>query len=371
MRNDLRIITERSIKLLGVLCIFIFMFNALFELEVEAGEQTATEVVEDIKVGWNLGNSLNCFSDKENTGFDITSYETIWKNPKTTREMIHTVKKAGFNAIRIPVTYYNHIDANGVIDTFWLARLAEVVQYGLDEGMYVIINIHHDTGYGFNKPIQATPANAEIYLNYIENIWTQVALYFKDYDSRLIFEGMNETLDMTAQNPWYGNGNSWEAMNQLNQTFVNVVRASGGNNSSRNLIVNTYGAQTTFGPVKYFKVPKDSVVNHLIIGVHTFATKQSEINSITWNLFDQFVSKGYPVIISEFGTPCKMKLSERITSAINFINYGSMYGIKCFWWDDGGDYKLLDRSTNKWQYLALVNGMITAADIAEENLSRK
>lgn len=346
------------------------MFNELYIFEVKASEQTAAEVVSDIRVGWNLGNSLNCFSNKEDTESDIAKYETMWRNPRATREMIHTVKKVGFNAIRIPVTYYNHIDKNGIIDARWLARVAEVVQYCLDEDMYVIINIHHDTGKGDTKPIQANVANLEKYKKYVENIWTQVASYFKEYDYRLMFESMNETLDMTAQNPWYGNENSWTAMNQLNQVFVDVVRASGGNNLNRNLIVNTYGAQTTSGPIKYFEMPNDLVPNHLIIGVHTFASKQSDISNYSWSLFSQFVSKGYPVIISEFGTSYKEKLSERITSAINVVNYGNMYGIKCFWWDDGGDYKLLDRNTNKWQYLALVNGMMTAVDVAEKKISK-
>ena len=352
---------KRIISVVLILCFCICTLGNYSVAKADEG-QTAAEVVADISVGWSLGNSLACCDAttvKDNKG--TTYYETLWGNPVTTQEMIHMVKVAGFNAIRVPITYYNHIDEQGIIDPAWLGRIAEVVQYGLNENMYVIINIHHDTGKGTNKYIQSNLANIEIYKNNLTSIWAQVALYFKDYDSRLIFESMNETLDMQAQNPWYGNDSSWQAMNVLNQSFVDVVRATGGKNSTRNLIVNTYGAQTTSGPLNSFRVPSDTVSNHLIVGVHTYVTSEKDIRSLMGTLNSKFISQGYPVIVGEFGTPYWSDIKYRIASAIHFINYGNMYGIKSFWWDDGGNYKLLDRKSMSWRYPQIVNGMMQAA----------
>lgn len=352
--------------MLCIICVCVFWANTSWGIQVNANDLKASELVEEIRVGWNLGNTLDCHGKLSVYGKSAEYYETLWGNPKTTQEMIQKVKEAGFNAIRIPVTYMNHIDEVGTVDKKWLARVEEIVQYGLSEDMYVIINLHHDTGYGVNKFVQANLSNIEMYKNYVEAIWGQIASYFKGYDNRLLFESMNETLDMTAPNPWYGNENSWEAMNQLNQAFVSVVRATGGNNVNRNLIVNTYGAQTTYGPVKHFKMPEDSVSNHLIVGVHSFVPNQKEIKNFMWEMFDKFVKNGYPVLVTEFGTDYKRDINQRTASAIHFINYGHMYGIKCFWWDDGGDFKLLNRKTNEWKYPLIVDGMMLAVEEAED-----
>lgn len=354
-----------------IICVCIIVCFSGFKAEAAEDGLTATEAVADINVGWSLGNSLNthdnhtAINNNKIENNSVYYYETLWWNPQTTQEMINTVRDAGFNTLRIPVTYYNHIDKNGVIDKEWLDRVAQVVQYGLNADMYVIINIHHDTGQGNNKYIQANLNNIDVYQAYVESIWGQVARHFKDYDTRLIFEGMNETLDMSAQNPWYGNKNSWEAMNILNQSFVDVVRKSGGKNTKRNLIINTYGAQTTNGPLEYFRLPKDSVNNHLIVGVHTYISGEKDIKGFMGTLNYYFVKKGIPVIVGEFGTPYWTNINIRIASAIHFMNYGNMYGIKCIWWDDGGNYKLLNRKNNTWQYPDIVERMMYAIEIAK------
>lgn len=343
----------------------------LFDFESRAAKDslTATEMVEDMTVGWSLGNTLDshdshtALNNNKITVNNSNYYETLWWNPKTTQEMIDTVKQKGFNTLRIPVTYYNHIDSNGIIDKEWLDRVAQVVNYGLNSDMYVIINMHHDTGKGQEKYVQANMTNIEFHQAYIITVWGQIAEYFKDYDNRLVFEGLNETLDMTAQNPWYGNANSWEAMNMLNQCFVSTVRETGGKNAARNLIVNTYGAQTTSGPLKNFKIPDDSVENHLIVGVHTYVSSEKDIKSVMSNMHSLFVSKGYPVIIGEFGTSYGPNMHVRAASAINFINYGKLYGIKCIWWDDGGNYKLLNRKSNTWAYPLIVDNMMYAVGV--------
>lgn len=355
---------KNFIKLMALICVCVVFTTSTFVTEAKDSNLTADKVVKDIRVGWNLGNTLdNCDNNLMVNG-NSYRYETLKGNPLTTKEMIMKVKAAGFNAIRIPVTYYNHIDESGVIDKTWLARIEQIVQYGLNADMYVIINIHHDTGKGVEKAIQANYQNIAMYQAYVETIWRQVATYFKDYDNRLIFEGMNETLDMSAQNPWYGNESSWKAMNMLNQTFVNTVRTSGGNNNNRVLVVNTYGAQTTYGPVNYFEMPDDTVANRLIVGVHTYVSSEKDIKNFMGELNSKFVSKGYPVIVGEFATAYWDEINFRTGSAIHFMNYGNMYGIKCFWWDDGGNYRLLNRKTNGWYYPQIVEGMMYAIEVA-------
>lgn len=323
-------------------------------------DNSAHQIVDEITFGWNLGNTLDASNASMKGNISISKelyYETLWGNPYTTKQMIDTVKAAGCNAIRIPVTYYNHLDEQGRIDSAWLQRIGEVVQYCLEDNLYVIINIHHDTGNGKNKIIQANLENIEQNKLFALALWWQIAEYFKNYDNRLLFESFNETLDMAAENPWYGNQSSWQAMNILNQTFVDTVRMTGGNNATRNLIVNTYGAQTTYGPMNSFVLPRDTVQDHLIVEIHYFGSSESGIKGAMGSANKYLVQKGYPVIVGEFGTTRKSDIAYRVNSVYTYMNYAKSYGIKCFWWDDGGDYRLLNRKNCTWYYPQIIEAM--------------
>lgn len=141
--------------------------------------------------------------------------------------MIHAVKEAGFQTVRVPVTYTDHIDENGEIREEWLERVKEIVDYVLDEDMYCVINVHHDTGN--NGKITADPAALEENQKRVRDRWTQIATYFQDYGQKLVFEGLNELLDQN--NNWECQGEEYaETANQLNQTFVDTVRSCRGNN---------------------------------------------------------------------------------------------------------------------------------------------
>ena len=345
-----------------VLCIVLVLCQSM-QVSARPTTKTASEVVKEITVGWNLGNSFACCNSRmQNSNISkVTYYETLWGNPVTTKQMIDKVKATGFNAVRIPVTYYNHIDEQGKIEATWLNRIAEVVDYCLDNDMYVIINMHHDTGYGKNKIMQANPNQLEAYKNYTKIVWHQVAAYFKNHDDRLMFEGFNELLDMSAQNPWYGNDKSWETMNILNQTFVDIVRYTGGKNATRNLIVSTYGAQTTYGPLSSFRMPEDTVENHLMVEVHYYGSDVKAVRGAMSEVNKYLVQKGYPVILGEFGTNRSCSMQYRVTSAANYITEAKQYGMKCFWWDDGGDYGLLNRKNCTWKYPDIVAAMMKAA----------
>ena len=187
-----------------------------------AADKTAVQMVEDMGLGWNLGNAL----DSTNTWTSNPSpadIETAWGNVVATENMIKEVKKAGFNTVRIPVTWWDMTGASGTakMDSFdgtvadqYLARVKEVVDYCVDNGMYAIINTHHDEDWEKDTSKIAT----------FEKLWKQIATYFEGYDEHLVFEGMNEVSFSTSDAMTY------------NQAFVDTVRATGGNNKDRLLI---------------------------------------------------------------------------------------------------------------------------------------
>lgn len=293
-------------------------------------------------------------------------YETLWGNPVTTKNMIDAVKEAGFGAVRIPVTYFNHINETGEIDEEWLKRVAEIVDYVLDNNMYCVINVHHDTG--VTGWLKADPDTADIEEDKFISLWTQISEYFKNYNEKLLFEGYNEILN--SKNQWSGTDDaSYEVANQLNQAFVDTVRAAGGYNTERCLIINTYGAGTGDEILQGFDLPRDTISHRLIVSTHYYGVEQEDIGQVLHSLNEFFVNDGTPVIIGEFGNSDKMEESARIASAKYYITEAKKYNITCFWWDNGRSadgtgeqgYALLDRSTRKWYEEELMNAMISAA----------
>ena len=229
-----------------------------------------------MNVGWNLGNTLDSYGTWIMPTTSVV--ETAWGNPVTTRQMIAAVRERGFNTIRIPVTWAQFTDDNGNVDPAWMARVHEVVDWALDEGLYVILNVHHDTGeHGRIRSAGSSPIRVlfDSVQSRFANLWTNIANEFKDYDNRLMFEGYNEMLDMNNSwnAPTTGNG-AYDAVNSFAQLFVDTVRATGGNNSTRNLIVNTYVASVDQNVLNNFVLPDDTVEDHLICEVHAYAPYQ-------------------------------------------------------------------------------------------------
>jgi len=355
--------------------------------------------VDNMRVGWNLGNT---FDSIDNRGRGIRGsleegitpeehYETYWGNPVTTREMINAVVDAGFGAIRIPVTYTDHMDENFQIRTDWLLRVEQVVNYVMDAGAYCIINIHHDTGSGSWPWLKADPDNIEELSGQLNTVWTQIAEHFKDYSDELLFEGFNEILDVESR--WNNSDNAaFMAVNQLNQVFVDTVRATGGNNSNRVLIVKTYAAGTDQDILDAFILPSDSVEYRLIVSVHTYVphaftwTEEkvswtqthsdwsqtrdaAPVEDIMDRLHATFVQNRIPVMIGEFGAMNKNNTADRVNYAVHFVETAKSIGITCFWWDDGGSfadadsvdsYALLDRYTMKWFFPEIAKALVEA-----------
>ncbi|MDE5892556.1 MAG: glycoside hydrolase family 5 protein, partial [Acetatifactor sp.] len=342
------------------------------EPETTAAAGPASAFVEDIVFGWNLGNSLDSYSGTELGKNEGLSSETAWGNPKTTQEMIDLVRDSGVNAVRVPVTWYNHMDSNYVIDEEWMDRVQEVVDYVIHDDLYCIINVHHDTG--ANGWLRASDTNLEENKAMFAAIWEQVSARFADYDEHLIFEGFNEILNDT--NEWVNPDNrAVEIVNELNQLFVDTVRTSGGNNAERVLIVNTYCAggnsQVTMG----FVLPTDSAENSLVVEAHIYQPynftaeefpevtiwSKDSINSYLRNMYTSFVQKGIPVIVGEFGCADKGNDEARLSWAKYYMETCRGYGIKCFWWDNGTAYKIFSRRNLNISEANLLGTMIAAA----------
>ena len=302
--------------------------------------ETAQEAVTNMGVGWNLGNTLEAHAKKPNP--DLDSYwgqeglesENDWGQPNTKPEVFKMMKEAGFGAIRIPVTWYNHMDKDGNVNAEWMARVKQVVDYALAQDLYCIINVHHDTGAdeaGVHVSwIKAEGANYDKNKSKFEKLWLQIATEFKDYDQRLLFESYNEMLDKYSS--WnYATSNksggyneteamdAYKAINDYAQSFVNVVRGTEGNNGVRNLVVNTYGAccggkwgsnELPMGPIREMKLPDDVTSNHLIFQIHSYpglkpnnlATIKSQVTTMMSDLKTILAAKGAPVIVGEWGT---------------------------------------------------------------------
>ena len=163
----------------------------------EMRDLTGTQLVQELKIGWNLGNTLDATGGTKN---DPLSAETSWGNPKTTEDMIKAVKEKGFNVIRVPVTWTGHLgDAPDYkINEEWLNRVQEVVNYVINNDLYCIINMHHEDWH-FPSYDNLEPAKAELVA-----IWKQIAARFEGYDEHLIFEGMNEPRMVNTPSEWTG-----------------------------------------------------------------------------------------------------------------------------------------------------------------------
>ena len=366
--------------------------------EDSEGYETAFSAVANMRIGWNLGNTMDTHSGSvdnmwlEKGNRSVTSYETGWGQPVTTRELIHMFKKAGFNAIRVPVTWYPHygavvLNSDGIwdkstwagfgINKQWMARVKEIVDYVIDEGMYCILNVHHDTGAASTTWLVADVKEYENYKTRYETLWEKIATEFKDYDDHLLFEAYNEMLD--TYNSWcfasFATPNSYDAsvansaynaINKYAQSFVDVVRGTGGNNERRNLIVTTYGACCGEGswnshlvdPLKNMKMPTDNVSEHIIFEVHSYPdiknlnSVKSSVDDMISKLQTHLVSKGAPVIFGEWG-PSGIDNDDYTKYHDNLLAFAQYFvektkaaGMGTFYWM--GLSSEADRSVPRW-----------------------
>jgi endoglucanase len=359
-----------ALILSAVMCIGAFPVTAA---AANKSAMTAKELVSKITVGWNLGNTLDA------TGGSGLSSETSWGNPKTTKAMIDTVKKAGFNTVRIPVSWGKHIDSSGKIDSAWLDRVQEVVDYAYDNGMYVILNTHHDKDWiTLNESSEASVTKKFTYL------WQQIAKRFSKYDQKLIFEALNEPNTEGSANQWNGGTSSErKVLNDLYDAFYNTVRSSGGNNKTRILMITPYGASAVYESMADLTIPDD---DYVAVSIHAYlpysvaldtyssdttltSSGKKEIDYAFSNINKAYISKGIPVIMGEFGTLNKSNTSDRAAIAKYYLSVANKYGIPCCWWDNGitteaqgtEGFALLNRSTLEWFYPEIVKALVSTA----------
>ena len=284
--------------------ILLLVCSAMLCTSIQAASfENAKDAVKNMGVGWNLGNTLDA-ADASKTWTTTAQHETCWGQPVTKPELMKMMKEAGFGAIRVPITWYQEMDKDGKVNDAWMKRVKEVVDYVIDNGMYCIINVHHDTGDG-TQWLHASSTNYNTNQAKYEGLWKQIAEKFKDYDQKLLFEAYNEMLD--DKNTWNEplSDDGYKAINSYAKSFVTTVRNTGGNNKDRNLIVNTYSASSTANAMKALDLPEES--GHIIFQLHSYpnwkseSNAKSEIDNLINNIKTNLLNRA-PVIIGEYAT---------------------------------------------------------------------
>ncbi len=278
--------------------------------------------------------------------------EESWGNPQISENMIKALKKEGFDTIRVPVTYFNHISSDGTIEAEFLDRVEQVVDWVIENDMYCIIDVHHDTG---NQGwIKSSAVNYEKNKDTVYSIFVQIANKFKNKNDKLILEGLNEAVNEKTK--WYNIPLAdMKVMNQWNQLFVDAVRSTGGNNTNRYLLVNTYAALPSKECMSAFKMPSDNTDNRILVGIHCYFNADNMDNN--FSIVKKY-SKKYPLVIGEwrFGNdaPYDKSLVEK------FLSYVKEIGIPQIIWDDGGNSgkELYNRKTLESNYPDVSNAIV-------------
>ena len=319
-------------------------------------------------------------------------------DPILPKEMIDAVKAAGFQTLRLPVSWHNHVSGDQyTISAAWLDRVQEVLDYAIDNDMYVILNIHHDTDKEYCYPDKE---HLEQSLSYMTFIWEQLADRFGDYDEHVIFESINEPRLVETDHEWWLDMNAAECVeaveciNEWNQNFVDVVRKTGGNNATRYLMVPGYDASADGVLNDKFVLPTDTAENEgkILVSVHAYIpyhfalqaatenesidqfnasekTSTNDIDQMMEKLYAKYISNEIPVVIGEFGARDKNgNLQSRVDYAAYYIAAARAYGMSCNWWDnnaftgDGELFGQLDRKTVTWRYPKIVDALMKYAE---------
>lgn len=325
---------------------------------------TAMQLVSDMGAGWNLGNSLESEND-----------ETYWGNPATTYAMIEDIAEMGFTTLRVPVRWDDHYDnaSTYTINSSYMDRVETVVNYGLSNDMYVIVNVHH------NDLQHAVPDTANISRE-LAAVWTQIGNRFKNYGDKLIFEVNNEPRGYTdGEEDWTGNAAYYKCVNECNEAARAAIRATGGNNTKRLVMLPTYCASGDAAKVAAWT--KNESDNMIAASIHAYLPfhfafsmdtqygahsdwRDSDLQELEYffeRMDTYFISKGIPVVIGEFGATNKNNTTDREKWAKTYISLARRFpeqDIPCVVWDnnyvanDAGteQFKLYDRKSGTFVY---------------------
>ena len=338
-------------------------------------QKTAIETVNDMGLGWNLGNTFDCFGTWKEIKVPDDQI-TMWGNVVPTEEMVTTIKKYGFKTVRFPVTWMSFMDESGKVSDEWMSRVKEVVDWIIKAGLYCILNVHHD-GVSGNWLSQG----AHVKARYV-TLWTQIATTFKDYDDHLILESMNEVEYKT------GNDFDFNSLYTLTQAFVDTVRGLGGKNADRLLLISGMNTNLENTCSAGYKMPTDKA-NKLAISIHyylppqftveaddkpwTWTDDQGVVHEITplqkWGsesdyqemvtnfetMKKAFVDKGIPVILGEVGVLTEQKKEKASIREFLYTEYtmtAAYDGFMSVLWDTSkntaGDMNFYNRETDKW-----------------------
>ena len=333
-----------------------------------AGGTTATggknpalvAMVKAMAPGWNLGNS-----------FDGSPNVTSWGNPAPNQTLINAVKAAGFNSIRIPVTWTSHIGAapTYTIDATWMAQVVQTAQWAMDAGLYAFVNTHHEAdgnGGWVTFPADPTPVVAEV-----TAVWTQIATAFLAFDSHLMLECFNEPNEG-------GGGATTQAMTDLNQYLVacvNAIRGTGGANATRVIMIQGIGASPSQTGIN--SVLKISVIDdpNLIFSVHTYYPTNFGLSTTpyAWGSASDYTTMsssvtqilgwlpGWGVVVGEWGSESAQATANRVLHAHAYSRDTAAAGMCSMWWDNGGSYAIFNRTTGAETYPTIVNALVTGA----------
>ncbi len=327
---------------------------------------TPKQYVQDMLVGWNLGNTM-----------DATPDETSWGNPVTTQAMIDAVHAMGFKFMRLPVTWQGHFGGapNYTIDPTWLARVVTIANYALNDSMYVMVNIHHDGTTGGWFPLNATPAQVPAISTEVAAIWTQIANAFKDYGDYVVFEIFNEPQNGAPNE--YGGGDSASRANlaAYQKAAVNAIRATGGNNATRMIVLQGISAS----PIAVSVGTIPMVDDNIIVSIHTYdpvnysmncspntwgsASDSAGIRSDLQSEQGMVATKHGTAIVGEWGTENCDDLNSRVQHAFYYAQQCRIYGMLPVWWDDGASFHLLNRKTNppSWDFPTIAQAIVAGA----------
>ena len=323
----------------------------------EKNELTALEVTKLMGNGINLGNTMEAYNHKGYLdGQDPTNFESLWGMPHTTQEMIDGMKASGFDTLRVPVAWTNGMNFESgdyTIDERLFARVEEIVNYALNADMYVIVNDHWDGGWWgmFGSASEETRSTAmEMYTS----MWTQIAERFRDYPYKLVLESANEELGDGLNNKEHCEDSGalkddevFDKIYEINSQFVKTVRASGGKNTDRFLLIAGYNTDFDHTCDDRYRMPEDSAENKLIVSVHYYGhwdyCGTKAVNQWGSPLqYKEQTERGYGVIIGEYGVLTDGKATPKPDTDIyytNFLNNCDLYNYCPLLWDCNGIYR--------------------------------
>ena len=303
-------------------------------------QYSSVDMMHNMLIGYNIGNQFECWNKKPDQLSDAvadkeTFYETLWGNPKISKKYIEYIASVGIQAVRLPVSYINHIEStNNMIEISWLKRVQEVVDMIIENGMYCIINMHHDGCYRTHaKKFMFDEAYLDEGMSYFSNVWYQVGDYFKDYGYKLLFEGYNEvTNSIGNMSP---NAEKEAIAVKYAQRFIDIIRSQGGNNAKRFLVIPNYGG-VSFMSLNSAKTIQDTATSKLLLTSHRYPSN----DKLDLYYATSRVDAGFGILIDE----CGVMPADKNAFAANCRETADKKQVATFWWDNGQrEFNLIDR----------------------------